>query len=229
MHWPKSDGYRFVDPDLGRIGVESIKKACWWGSSTSKHTAPRRTCSECRFSKKFSTEGTDKADEAAKEGAMLDGGPVAQVRAITVQQERKGGSCSFAVCGASFHCLQCCEGLKPKPTEKNALFAIKKVEAKKHRCMRCRRSNLKIKCQGNVRVQSGSVGMEQTRSVVVPAGRHLGRWWAAFHFCCEARVVSVACCAILGSDWEIWLLFFFPPTHDLGSLRWTAGIQPHRR
>ena len=29
MHWPKSDGYRFVDLDLGRIGVESIKKACW--------------------------------------------------------------------------------------------------------------------------------------------------------------------------------------------------------
>ena len=59
-----------------------------------------------------------KADEAAKEGAMLDGGAVAQVRAITVQQERKGVSCSFAVCGASFHCLQCCEWLKPKPTEK---------------------------------------------------------------------------------------------------------------
>ena len=69
MHWPKRDGYRFVDPDLGRIGVESIKKACWWGSSTSKHTAPRRTCSECRFSKMFSTEGNEKGRRGSKRGS----------------------------------------------------------------------------------------------------------------------------------------------------------------
>ena len=36
---------------------------------------------------KFITEGNEKADELAKEGAMLDGGAMTQVRAITVQQE----------------------------------------------------------------------------------------------------------------------------------------------
>ena len=37
----------------------------------------------------FITEGNEKADELAKEGAMLEGGDTAQVKAITIQQERE--------------------------------------------------------------------------------------------------------------------------------------------
>ena len=38
----------------------------------------------------FITECNEKADQLTKEGTMLDGGDMAQVRAITVQQEREG-------------------------------------------------------------------------------------------------------------------------------------------
>ena len=37
----------------------------------------------------FVTEGNEKADELAKEGASLDGGFVAEARAETMQQERE--------------------------------------------------------------------------------------------------------------------------------------------
>ena len=41
------------------------------------------------FEEKSITEGSEKADEPAKERAMLNGGgDMAQVRAVTVQQER---------------------------------------------------------------------------------------------------------------------------------------------
>ena len=38
---------------------------------------------------KFVTEGTEKADELAKAGAMLDEGLMAEARATTMQQERE--------------------------------------------------------------------------------------------------------------------------------------------
>ena len=41
------------------------------------------------FEKTFVTEGNEKADELAKEGAMLDEGFMAETRAETVQQERE--------------------------------------------------------------------------------------------------------------------------------------------
>ena len=48
---------------------------------------------------KFLTEGHEKADELAKEGAILDEGFIAEVRAKTVQQERERSSVrSLAVC-----------------------------------------------------------------------------------------------------------------------------------
>ena len=46
---------------------------------------------------RFVIEGSERADELAKEGAMMDGGVVAQVRASTVQQEREEGFRIFAV------------------------------------------------------------------------------------------------------------------------------------
>ena len=50
---------------------------------------------------RFITEGNAKADECAKEGAMLDGGLGAQVRAITIQQEREEVHAALQ-CTASF-------------------------------------------------------------------------------------------------------------------------------
>ena len=37
----------------------------------------------------FTTEGSEKADELAKDGAMMDGGVMAQIRASTFQQRRE--------------------------------------------------------------------------------------------------------------------------------------------
>ena len=47
---------------------------------------------------KFTAEGIEKADEFAKDGGRLDGGDMAQVRAVTMQQEREGGVCSIGIC-----------------------------------------------------------------------------------------------------------------------------------
>ena len=56
------------------------------------------------FEKKFVTEGNEKADELAKEGAMLDEGFMAETRAKTVQQEREEVYAAVQY-AASFHCL----------------------------------------------------------------------------------------------------------------------------
>ena len=70
---------------------------------------------------KFITECTEKADEPAKEGAMVDGGGVAQIRASTVQQKRKEVYAALQYT-ASFHSLaeewKDCEELKPMNKEK---------------------------------------------------------------------------------------------------------------
>ena len=70
--------------------MEFIKKAHWWRSSTSNkaHRSKKEMQSVSLF-ENFITEGNEKADELAKEGAMLDGGDMAQVRVSTVQQERE--------------------------------------------------------------------------------------------------------------------------------------------
>ena len=105
----------------------------------------------------FVTEGNESADELVNDGAMLDGGEMAKIRASTVQQNREEvyGALQHA---ASFHCLveewNDCEALKPEPKEKR-IFVDKKMEATKHRtekcaaaskyrCMRCGRSSEKI-------------------------------------------------------------------------------------
>ena len=53
---------------------------------------------------RFIMEGNEKADELAKEGATLDGGNMAQIRASSVQQRRREvyAALQYAV---SFHCL----------------------------------------------------------------------------------------------------------------------------
>ena len=110
---------------------------------------------------KFVTQGNEKADELAKEGAVLDEGFMAETRAKTVQQEREEIFAALQY-AASFHCLveewKDCEELKPKPKEK-WIFAFKTreetmhrtewcAEANKFRCMRCGRDSKNMKIPG---------------------------------------------------------------------------------
>ena len=48
---------------------------------------------------RFVTEGNEKGDELAKAEAMLDEGFMAEARASTMRQEKRGGACGIAVCG----------------------------------------------------------------------------------------------------------------------------------
>ena len=70
---------------------------------------------------KFVTEGNEKADELAKEGAMLDEGFMAEARAKTMQQEREEVYAALQY-ASSFHCQvtewKGCDERKPKPKEK---------------------------------------------------------------------------------------------------------------
>ena len=72
-------------------------------------------------SENFITEGNEKADELAKEGAMLDEGFRAQARGSTIQQEREEAYAALQH-AISFHCLveewKDCKELKPQPEEK---------------------------------------------------------------------------------------------------------------
>ena len=68
---------------------------------------------------KFVTEGNEKADALAKEGAMLDEGFMAEARAKTVQQEREEVYAALQYAASFFHCMaeewKDCEEFKPKP------------------------------------------------------------------------------------------------------------------
>ena len=79
---------------------------------------------------KFVTEGNEKADELAKEGALLDEGFMAEAITETLQQEREEVYVALQY-AASFHCLaeqwKDCEELEPKPKEK-WIFIDKKSE-----------------------------------------------------------------------------------------------------
>ena len=68
-------------------GVECVKA----------HRSKEEMQKMSRF-EKFTAEGIEKADEFAKDGGRLDGGDMAQVRAVTMQQEREGGICSIGIC-----------------------------------------------------------------------------------------------------------------------------------
>ena len=103
----------------------------------------------------FVKEGTD---ELAKDGAVPDGGDMAQIRASTVQQKRKEAHAALQY-AASLRCVleewHDCEDLKPKPKD-NWTSVDKKKEASRHRtewcaatrrcrCRRCGRSSIKMK------------------------------------------------------------------------------------
>ena len=52
---------------------------------------------------RFVTEGSENADELEKAGAMLDEGLMAEVRAVTMKQEREEAYVALQY-AASFHC-----------------------------------------------------------------------------------------------------------------------------
>ena len=54
---------------------------------------------------KFVTEGNEKADELAKDGALLDEGFMDDARAGTMQQEREEVYAALQY-AASFHCFE---------------------------------------------------------------------------------------------------------------------------
>ena len=132
MHWSKRI---LIWEELHRFLQEGILVEV-------EHVIAHRTRKEMQHMslfERFTADGNEKADELAREGAMLDGGDMAQVRAITIQQEREY-FCAALQCAASFHCLveewKGCGELKPKPIEKWT-FVNKKGEAKKHRTEWC--------------------------------------------------------------------------------------------
>ena len=107
-----------------------------------KHVKAHRTekdKKETSHVEKLVTEGNEKADELATEGALLDEGFMAQTRAKTVKQERDEVYADLQY-AASFHSLvegwKDCEELKPQPKEK-WIFVDKKIEEAKHRCETC--------------------------------------------------------------------------------------------
>ena len=77
---------------------------------------------------RFITEGNEKADEPAKEGAMLDGGVMAQVRASAVQAGKNGGSCSTAICrlASTVWWQEWKDGAELKPKQKKSEFFVNK-------------------------------------------------------------------------------------------------------
>ena len=106
---------------MGGIEQVALKRAFW---SRLKHVTAHRTEKEKQqqsLCEKFITEGHEKTDELAEEGAMLDGSFMAQARASTVKQERDEVYAALQY-AASFHCMveewKDCEELKPKSKEK---------------------------------------------------------------------------------------------------------------
>ena len=162
---PRGEGCQLVDFDLRRSCMGFIKKAYW---SRSKHVKAHRSKKEKQqmsLFEQFITEGNEKANELANDGAMMDGGEMAKMRTSTVQQKREDVHAALQ-CAASFNCLveewQACKELWAKPKEK-CTSVDRQVEAKNHRtegraaaskdrCMRCGRSSNKMKmprtCEG---------------------------------------------------------------------------------
>ena len=76
---------------------------------------------EMTLFEKFVTDGNERAGELAKDGAIWDGGEMAQVGASTVQQQRDDVFAALQ-CAAGFHYVvedwKDCEELKPQTEDK---------------------------------------------------------------------------------------------------------------
>ena len=102
-----------------RAGRSFGRKGHFGGSGTCNRTKKEKK--DVSHFEKFITEGNEKADELAKEGALLDKEFTAEARAETLQQEREDVYAAFQH-AASFHCMieewKDCEELRPKPKGK---------------------------------------------------------------------------------------------------------------
>ena len=122
-----------------------LRKAVGHTGGGVEHVKAHRSKKEMQqvsLCEKFVTEGNEKADAPAKEGARLDRGDMVQARASTVQESR--AALHYA---AGFHCLveewKDCEELEPKPQEK-CVFMNKKGETKKHGTEWCAAANTAV-------------------------------------------------------------------------------------
>ena len=150
MCWPDRKTCRFVETNGRNCKILRSKDFLIEVEHVKAHRTEKERQHMWLF-EKFVTEGNKKADEVAKEGAMLDEGFLAQ-EARTIQMQY----------AASFHFLvekwKDCEELKPQPKEK-WIFVDKKRESTKHRtewcataskyrCMRCGRESKYMKMEG---------------------------------------------------------------------------------
>ena len=123
------------DADLWALICEEVRRSHQGGVQLEvEHVKASPTEGE-----RFVTEGNERADEMARDGATLDGGEMAQMRATTVQQ--KGEEVHAALqYAASFHRSveewHDCAELKPR-TKEELIFVDENVEAKKHRTEWC--------------------------------------------------------------------------------------------
>ena len=117
---PKVCDADFCGQKMGRIAPSVSKEILVEAEPLKVHRSKKDKIEMSQY-EKFVTEANVKADELAKEGAMLDEGLMAEARAKTVQQE-VAEVCAALQYAASFHCLvkerKDCEELKPKPREK---------------------------------------------------------------------------------------------------------------
>ena len=117
VHWPKSEGRRRVDVDLGR-GAQNSSRRIAAGSRARRSTSHQEGEERNELFEKFVTEVNVKADDLAKDGAMMDGGGMAQIRATTVQQKREEVHAALQ-CAASFFRFvedwHDCAEVMPKP------------------------------------------------------------------------------------------------------------------
>ena len=91
--------------NLGIItGISQKKKRHLGGSGTCEGTPHEERKRKMTQFERFVAEGNEKADELAKEGALLDEGFMAQTRAKTVKEEREELYAALQN-ATSFHCL----------------------------------------------------------------------------------------------------------------------------
>ena len=135
-----------------------MSAAAWPSERNAQRKRGRKCCSS-----------NERTDELANDGARLDGGVTAQIRASTVQQKREEVYAALQ-CAASFHCMMeewhDCEKLKPgaegNVDSSGQQFEAKKLRtegcaaASKYRCMRCGRNSKKMKMPGPKVVGEGS-------------------------------------------------------------------------
>ena len=95
-----ADLWILIWEDFHRVHQEGV----WVEVEHVKAHRSNKEMHEMSLFQKFITEGHEKADELAQEGAWLDGGDMAQVRPITIQHERDE-VCAALQYADSFHCL----------------------------------------------------------------------------------------------------------------------------